>query len=134
MQPNSTDNFSATKTAAITANQSLPLTELSFLPNIMKGIYIFSAYNSLLPSIPFLVTTNGFAFSGCNDIFIPCYTNSNNMFKVNGQITSTMRQCQINYDQSYIQIIAYADGYGINGVNFYLTKLGIKIVDFVWAN
>lgn len=52
-------------------------------------------------------------------------------FNVNGQSTSTLRYCPTDYDRFYLFAIAYANGYVVEANNFYLTKNGNKIVDFV---
>jgi hypothetical protein len=84
-----------------------------------------------LPSIPFSVSPNGFGFSGCNDIFIPCEVKADKSFRISGQTSSTANVCPIDYDRQYLQVIAYADGYGIDNANFYLTKNGTRIIDFI---
>jgi hypothetical protein len=127
-----TNNILLANPNFISTSQPLSsVTNLSFLPGISKGVYIFKIYNSLLPQIPFIVYETGLGFSGCNDIFIPCQATITRDFKAYGQASSTLKYCTIDNDRQYLQVLTYLDGYGIDGNNFYLTKSGYRIVDFI---
>ena len=78
------------------------------------------------------MSETGFTFTGCNTINIPIQLNADSTIQISSQATSTLKVCNVDNDSDYINAITFADGYGIEGNNFYLTTQNFRFIDFIY--
>jgi hypothetical protein len=104
------------------------------MTNVNQGSYSLLTHNVPLPPLVVSVGRSGIGFTGCNTISIPFISNPNGIIKINGKVVSTAKNCAVNNDQKYVQLLLLADGYKHNGNNFFFTHRGNNIAQFNFIN
>jgi heat shock protein HslJ len=81
------------------------------LKNISSGNYTFTAVNTTLSPITVIINPKTLGFTGCNTFSIPYISINQGQFQIFGQVSSTQKQCKVNNDHKYLDVMRQADGY-----------------------